>query len=95
MQTQAQQQTSRIYVPDTITKELKIITTPEGKRKIRLSSNFLPLLGFEHGTRHSVDPIGNMTGLRLEFATDGRQKVYQRRYARRNNPLETVMNYSP
>jgi DNA (cytosine-5)-methyltransferase 1 len=92
MQTQVQQHTSHIYVPDTITKELKIITTPEGKRKIRLSSNFLPLLGFEHGTRHSVDPIGNMTGLRLEFAENGRQKVYQRRYnSRRNNPLETVV----
>ncbi|WP_432263402.1 DNA cytosine methyltransferase [Cupriavidus sp. TMH.W2] len=83
--------TATANAPDIITKELQIARVA-GRRKIRLSSNWLPLIGFEAGVRHDVSPIGVHEGLRLTFSAEGRQKVYQRRYARRrSNPFETVV----
>lgn len=49
-------------------------------------------MGFEAGVRHDVTAINQHGGLRLTCASNGRQKVYQRRYnQRRNNPFETVV----
>ncbi|WP_425953305.1 DNA cytosine methyltransferase [Ralstonia pseudosolanacearum] len=80
-----------VNVPEVITKELQMARVA-GRRKIRLSSNWLPLVGFEAGVRHDVSPIAGHQGLRLTFSPEGRQKVYLRRYSRRkNNPLETVV----
>ncbi|MDW5419158.1 DNA cytosine methyltransferase [Iodobacter sp. CM08] len=81
----------RHFVPEVITKELAIGGVG-GKRKIRLSSNWLPLMGFSAGDRHDVAPVGKMNGLELTFSAKGKQKVYQRTYnKRKNNPLETVI----
>ncbi|UDM18884.1 DNA cytosine methyltransferase [Vogesella sp. XCS3] len=78
-------------VPEVITKELQIATIGT-KRKIRLSSNWLPLVGFEPGIRHSAEAIAPHQGIQLKFDTHGRQQVYQRKYNRRkNNPFETVI----
>lgn len=78
-------------IPGVITKELGMANIGE-RRRIRVSSNFLPLMGFEFGTRHDVTPLGFDKGLRLSFNPHGVQQVYQRRYARRcNNPFETVV----
>jgi DNA (cytosine-5)-methyltransferase 1 len=78
-------------VPEAITKELKMAHFGD-RRKIRLSTNWLPLMGFEAGTRHAVTPMGFDKGLRLSFDPAGPQQVYQRRYKKRcNNPFETVV----
>lgn len=81
----------KAFVPDVITKELGIVRTG-GARKIRLSTNFLPLMGFEAGRRHSVEVLPHLEGIRIAFDTDGPQKVYSRQYkSRRNNPFETLI----
>lgn len=79
-------------VPELVTKQLKIQggrgNTP---RKIRLSSNFLPMMGFDIGKRIDVAP-GIGSGVEVTFATDGPQKIYSREYkSRKNNPTEAVM----
>lgn len=79
------------HVPELITKELQIARSGD-RRKIRISSNWLSIMGFEPGVRHETTPIAQHAGLRLSFSATGRQKVYQRRYKRRqNNPFETVI----
>lgn len=91
MQADTQAITARAFVPDIITKELSLIRTGD-HRKVRLSTNFLPLMGFETGTRHSVEVLGRFEGIRVAFDTAGPQKVYQRKYkARRNNPFESII----
>lgn len=78
-------------IPEVITKELSLARV-EDRRKIRLSTNFLPLMGFQSGTRHSVEVLPRFEGIRLRFDTNGPQKVYQREYkTRRNNPFESVI----
>lgn len=81
-------------VPEVITKELALVRCGDN-RKVRLSSNLLPLVGFEPGRRHSVEVLPGAGGLRLAFDTNGRQQVYQRRYKRRkNNPFEAQVEVS-
>lgn len=84
---------AQAFIPSVVTKELAIGHKSNG-RNIVLSSNFLKMFGFEPGVRHSVTPItGNMDGLALECAPNGRQKVYERRYpSRRNNPFEAQIH---
>jgi DNA (cytosine-5)-methyltransferase 1 len=83
--------TAQAHVPEVITKELQFANLG-ARRKIRLSTNWLPLMGFEAGIRHDVTALKHLGGLRLTCADNGRQKVYQRRYNRRqNNPFETVV----
>lgn len=83
--------TARAAVPEIVTKELQMVRIGE-RRKIRLSSNWLTLMGFEPGVRHDASPLGQHAGLRLSFAPNGRQKVYERSYSRRkNNPFEAVI----
>lgn len=81
----------RFSCPEVITKELKILNV-DGRRKVRISSNWLPLVGFEPGIRHSITTSGDLSGMTLKVDSNGRQKVYQRSYKqRKNNPLETVV----
>jgi DNA (cytosine-5)-methyltransferase 1 len=77
--------------PELISKELKVSRCGD-RRKIRLSTNFLPVMGFDAGVRHDVQPMGVLEGLMLKFNAAGSQQVYSRRYAsRRNNPFEAVV----
>lgn len=83
--------TAQAFAPDVITKELAFAKRGD-QRKIRLSTNFLPLMGFEPGQRHSVEVLGFDKGIRIAFDANGKQKVYQREYkTRRNNPFEAVV----
>ena len=83
--------TATAHVPEVITKELALIRAAN-HRKVRISTNFLPLMGFEFGCRHTREVLPDGQGLRLAFDPAGPQKVYQRRYpSRRNNPFETVV----
>lgn len=80
------------FAPQIITKELALGLSG-GKRKIVLSSNFLRLVGFEPGVRHSVDALPNLNGIEVKFDDNGKQKVYERAYkTRRNNPFETQLD---
>ncbi len=80
--------------PEIITKELAVARHGE-TRKIRLSSNWLPIMGFEAGMRHTVESLGQEQGLRLQYNVNGRQRVYTRTYkTRKNNPLETQIEIS-
>lgn len=83
----------RVFKPELITKELKLSTLKSGTKRIRLSSNFLPLMGFTPGTRTSVVDLGVNAGLQVTFDSSGATKVYSRTYnQRRNNPLETQID---
>ena len=82
------------HIPSIITKELSL-SSSAGRDRIRLSSNFLGMMGFEHGTRHTVEPLPGTYGMVLRSDVKGSQKVYSRRYAsRRNNPFETQIEVS-
>jgi len=83
--------TATAHVPEVITKELALVRNGD-HRKVRLSTNFLPLMGFEAGRRHAVEVLPKHEGIRLTFDPQGPQQVYQRQYkTRRNNPFETVV----
>ena len=82
------------HIPSIITKELKLATSA-GRNRVRVSSNFLPFMGFEEGVRHTVEPLPGTYGMVLRTDAKGPQKVYSRRYAsRRNNPFETQIEVS-
>ena len=83
---------AKANIPQVITKELAVLNKQNG-RNIVLSTNFLPLMGFNAGVRHAVKPIAGLNGLEVEFDTNGKQKIYERKYAsRRNNPFETQIH---
>lgn len=82
---------AKAHVPETITKELAIVHAGQ-RSKIRLSSNWLSMKGFEAGCRHTVEVISRHGGLRVRTSATGVQKIYQRTYAqRKNNPFETQL----
>lgn len=82
-----------IHKPELITKELKLSTLPSGHKRIRLSSNFLPVMGFIPGTRTTVEDLGVNAGLKITFNANGSTKIYQRTYPnRKNNPLEAQID---
>jgi DNA (cytosine-5)-methyltransferase 1 len=82
------------HIPSIITKELKLANSG-GRDRVRLSSNFLGMMGFEEGSRHTVEPLAGTYGMVLRTDAKGTQKVYQRRYSsRRNNPLESQIEVS-
>lgn len=86
--------TAAFHAPETVTKQLKLNVVGE-RRKVRVSSNFLPLMAFEPGTR--VTPVPMLDGgFRVIPDPAGTLQVYQRRYqrGRNNNPLEAVMEFS-
>ncbi|MBK6616346.1 DNA cytosine methyltransferase [Ottowia sp.] len=84
---------ARANVPELVTKELALACVG-GRRRFRLSSNFLPMMGFVPGERHSVEVPPGMDGMLLKLSGDaGAIKVYERQYhnRRHNNPFETVV----
>lgn len=82
----------RFNVPNVVTKQLKIATVGD-VRKLRVSSNLLPMYGFEKGRRIGINKISN--GVEITFDDRGRQKVYERTYRhRRNSPSEEVLEFS-
>ena len=86
-----------IHTPELITKQLKF-NTVGGKRKVRVSSNFLNIMGFMPGQGLSIQPHEHMSGFSVKVAGDSEatHKVYHRKYrsGRSNNPLETVMEFA-
>ncbi len=87
-----------IVSPSVVTKQLAFNRVGD-KRKVRVSSNFLDVMGFKPGMGIAVEPGERMGGFSVIPATDELQthQVYQRRYqpkSRSNNPLETVIEFS-
>lgn len=85
--------------PNQATKQLSLQKTADGKRKLVVSTNWLPLFGFEQHTRVIEELIGNGgEGIRIRVAEDlftavETKKVYARTYkSRRNNPIETMLD---
>lgn len=95
MQTETTVNFAAAHVPQIITKELAL-STFAGRDRIRLSSNWLAMKGFEAGTRHTVELLPGSYGLRVRAdAENGVQKIYQRSYSKRkNNVLETQLEIS-
>lgn len=71
--------------PQCLTKELQIQTLPNQQRKIRISTNFLPLFGFAPGTRLEGHPHGGGFDLLPSSNAEAPWKVHQRRYTNRRN----------
>jgi len=93
--TNAEPQVSRLNfsIPSLITKDLKLGQTPTGGKRIRLSSNFLNLMGFESGTRTTISPIGQLNGIQITTDVAGKKKIYSRTYnQRKNNPIESLID---
>lgn len=85
-----------VYKPKMATKNLQIQETSKG-RKLVISTNFLPLFGFEASEKVIEKVIGENKGLEITLASpdeEGRvKKVYSRTYkTRRNNPIETLLD---
>jgi DNA (cytosine-5)-methyltransferase 1 len=96
---EASDNTIYINKPDQATKQLALQKTADGKRKLVVSTNWLPLFGFEQDTRVIEELIGNGgEGIRIRVAEDlftavETKKVYTRAYkSRRNNPIETMLD---
>lgn len=78
--------------PELVTKQLKVGQTPAGGRRIRISSNFLDMMGFAPGIRTSMVPMKG-SGLRISSTLEGKTKIYQRSYSsRKNNPFESLID---
>lgn len=77
------------------TKRLKVQQTKKGK-KLVISSNLLPLFGFEKGEEVVEESLGENKGFIIRKANknDSKvKKVYSRTYkSRRNNPFETLLD---
>ena len=89
---------SALRPPSIITKQLSF-NVVEGKRKARLSSNFLALMDFKQDMPICATSLGDGAGFVIEPApagTDSTHKVYSRGYnrtGRSNNPLELVVEF--
>ncbi|WP_414487049.1 DNA cytosine methyltransferase [Stenotrophomonas maltophilia] len=88
---------ARSRVPELVTKTLKVLCSPQPdgtvRRKLRLSSNLLPLLGYQPGARFNAKQLGAGAGIELQFAPDGGNKIHCREYARlRARPLEAQID---
>lgn len=88
--------TNKFHIPDRYTKRLKLQTFSKSKKKLVISSNALPLFGFEHNARVTEEVIGPGEGLIVKLVDKdlaGTKKVYQRRYTKRkNNALEEQLD---
>jgi len=88
-----------VNTPSLASKRIKI-TRYDNKRKIQISSNLLPLFGFEKGTAVVERELGEGEGYIVELANPGMpynniKKIYQRTYKQRKcNPLETLFETS-
>lgn len=81
--------THRFYVPKVATKQLKIAQSGD-VRKLRVSSNLLPMFGFNTGQRIAISKLSN--GVEVTFDDAGKQKIYERNYKhRRNQPCEAIL----
>jgi DNA (cytosine-5)-methyltransferase 1 len=83
-----------VHQPKVITKNLAFNCVGNSK-KVRLSSNFLQVMGFKPGQRVKAIQDGSMKGFSVIHAEDGPQQVYSRSYrrGRSNSPLEAVMEF--
>ena len=85
-----------IHAPENAaTKQLKLQNCNAGK-KLVISTNLLPLFGFETGTTVVEELIGVGKGIRIRLSNENDIKtklVYERYYkSRKNNPIETLMD---
>ncbi len=83
------------------TKQLKFKRIDDDRRKIVLSTNFLPLFDFHKGDKVVETSLGKGKGIRIDRVYDlfdaplKTKKVYSRLYkTRKNNPIETLMEVS-
>lgn len=85
-----------INKPNLLTKKLKVQNFGDSKKKLVISTNWLPLFGFNKDAKTVEKVIGKGKGLKVLLATKddtSTKKVYQREYKhRRNNPLETQLD---
>jgi len=84
-----------LNTPEVVTKNLKL-NVVKGKRKARLSTNFLAALGYTHGERLQVVPTGYNKGFKVVRDMFGEHQVYQRAYkagVRSNRPSESVIEF--
>lgn len=86
-----------LAAPAVTFRDLKVATLHDAeaspRRRLRFSSNFLPLAGFTAGTRFEAKSLGFGKGVELRFAPQGSQKIHLRSYGRRQaNPLETQID---
>lgn len=84
----------RFHTPEVVTKQLKMNAVGD-RHKVRLSSNFLPLMGFMPDSRMTVRELKD-GGFRVSSDPNGDHKVHLRRYrrGRSNNPLEAVVEFA-
>lgn len=82
-----------LHRPEQFTKELAILRTPDGGRKIVCSSNVLPMFGLAPDVRLERQPLGALQGFSLVANPGGAVKVYERAYKRRTNaPAEAQID---
>lgn len=85
-----------INAPDVVTKNLAF-NTVAGKRRVRLSTNFLSVMGFQPGERLAVSMNSQaMTGFSVSPDPAGQHLIHQRSYkrGRSNNPFEAVIEFA-
>ncbi len=89
--------TASVHIPsDFMSKRLKITRYACGKRKIQISSNWLPLYLFEQGTPVVENVLAENEGYEVVLAEDApckkhQKRIYQRTYAKRTNqPFECL-----
>jgi DNA (cytosine-5)-methyltransferase 1 len=85
---------SDFNVPNILTKQLGMNVVGD-RQKVRLSSNFLPMFGFEADQRVTAVPSLD-GGFKVRLSEKGEQKVYQRKYNRKrtNKPFEAVVEFT-
>ncbi len=83
------------------TKQLKFKRIDESRRKLVISTNFLPLFDFHKGDKVVETSLGKGKGIRIDRVYDlfdapmKTKQVYSRQYkTRKNNPIETLMEVS-
>ena len=90
----AQMPETGFYTPSVITKQLKI-NEVDGRRKVRVSSNFIQQMGFASGQR--IEAVPSIAGgFDIRPSSEGEHQVHVRSYnrARGNNPLESLVEFS-
>lgn len=88
--------------PDKMTKRLAFQKKADNKRRLTISTNWLPLVGFEAEAPNVERSLGKGKGIVIERVRDllslGAEKVkkvYTRSYkSRKNNPIETQLQVS-
>ena len=87
--------TLKVNIPTIATKQLKLQNCNTGK-KLVVSTNWLPLFGFEAHARVKEESLGKEKGIRIILVDKDEKnskKVYTREYkSRKNNPLETLLD---